>query len=109
MATDAHIAEAILGRFLPVGNVRIRKMFGEYALYLNGKMIAAIADKQLLVKMTAAGQSFLGSDAPLGHPYPGAKPHFLIDWEAKSPQWLAELALVTYEALSTPPPKKKKQ
>lgn len=98
MATDAHIAEAILGRFLPVGNVRIRKMFGEYALYLNGKMIAAIADKQLLVKMTAAG-----------HPYPGAKPHFLIDWEAKSPQWLAELALVTYEALSTPPPKKKKQ
>lgn len=109
MATEASIAEAILTRFQSAGNVRIQKMFGEYALYLHDKVIAAIADNQLLVKITAPGQSFLGTDAPLGHPYPGAKSHFLIDWETKSPQWLAELALVTYEALPTPPPKKKKQ
>lgn len=109
MGSQAEIAEAILERLLPIGPVRIRKMFGEYAVYLDDKMLAAIADNRLLVKRTDAGQSFLGPDAPLAAPYPGAKPHFLIDWEANSQEWLAELVLLTYEALPLPPAKKPKK
>ena len=55
MGSQAEVAEAILERLLPIGPVRIRKMFGKYAVYLDDKMLAAIADNRLLVKRTDAG------------------------------------------------------
>jgi TfoX/Sxy family transcriptional regulator of competence genes len=53
-----------------------KRMFGEYALYLDGKIVALICDDQLFLKATAEGRAYLGkvSEAP---PYPGAKNHFL--------------------------------
>lgn len=89
-------------------DVTARKMFGEYGIYCEGKMVAIVADDQLFVKPTAAGQAFVG-DNPMASPYPGAKPCFLIDgekWENQA--WLSELIRLTTVELPLPKPKMKK-
>jgi TfoX/Sxy family transcriptional regulator of competence genes len=54
-----------------------RKMFGEYALYLDGKVVALVCDDQLFLKPTPGAYLALPG-CPSGHPYPGAKLHLLV-------------------------------
>jgi TfoX/Sxy family transcriptional regulator of competence genes len=72
-----------------------RKMFGEYGLYCDGKMVAVIGDDQLFVKQTPGGRVHAGAVAEVS-PYPGAKLCLLIPgdrWE--DADWLAGLIRVT--------------
>ncbi len=83
-------------------NLAFRKMFGEYALYCQGKVVALVCDDELYIKPTQAGRTVLREiiEKP---PYKGAKPYFWISgdkWD--DDQWLAELFLVTAEALPVP-------
>lgn len=101
MATKQSTADYLVDQMTGAGDIRIRKMFGEYALYCNDKVVALICDDQLFVKPTDAGRDFLGSveEAP---PYPQAKPHFLIPeerWEER--EWLSQLILLTSDVLRT--------
>ena len=84
------------------GDVAARPMFGEYGLYLGGKLVALVCDDQLFVKPTAAGRA-LAPDAEEAPPYPGAKPSLLIDadrWD--DADWLGELLRVTAAELPLP-------
>ncbi|MGE4063587.1 MAG: TfoX/Sxy family protein [Rhodospirillaceae bacterium] len=83
--------------------VSAKKMFGEYGVYCDGKIVALVCDDQLFVKPTAAGRSLIGKvrEAP---PYPGAKPYFLIE-DLDDAEALSELIRVTAREL--PPPKAK--
>ena len=82
-----------------------KKMFGEYAVYCDGKIIALICDDQLFVKPTKAGRAFIG-DYSEAHPYPGAKPYLLITGEKwEDHEWLTTLFKISAEEL--PLPKKK--
>ncbi len=106
MASKQETVNFIVSKINQAGVVSAKKMFGEYGIYCDGKMVALVCDDQLYVKPTAAGKEFLGEtqDAP---PYPGAKDCFLIseeDWEDSS--WLTELIKRTTPEI--PLPKKKK-
>jgi len=81
-----------------------RKMFGEYALYLDGKVVALICDDQLFLKPTPAGLGYLGNatEAP---PFPGAKNFFLLSSELDDPDRLSGALRVTARALPEPRPK----
>ena len=81
-----------------------RKMFGEYALYLDGKVVALICDDQLFLKPTPEGLGYLGSvsEAP---PYPGAKNFYLLSSELDDSDRLSEALRVTARALPEPRPK----
>lgn len=83
-------------------------MFGEYALYCEGKDVALVCDNQLFVKPTEGGRAFIGdvNEAP---PYPGAKPSFLIDARVEDRQWISKLIRITYEELPEQKIKKKKK
>jgi TfoX/Sxy family transcriptional regulator of competence genes len=81
-----------------------RKMFGEYALYLDGKVIALVCDDQLFLKPTPEGQACLGR-APDAPPYPGAKNHFLLSAELDDPDALSQVLQLTARALPEPRPK----
>lgn len=90
------------------GAVSGRKMFGEYGIYCEGKMVALVCDDQLFIKPTAAGRALI-ADLREAPPYPGAKPCFLIEgdlWEDRA--WLSELVKVSARELPLPAPKKKK-
>ena len=87
------------------GGIAARKMFGEYAVYCEGKVVALICNNQLFVKPTPGGRSVIGRVVE-GLPYPGAKPWFLIEDRLDEREWLTELIRVTHAEL--PPPKLKK-
>ena len=89
-------------------DITYRKMFGEYALYSKGKVVALICDEQLFVKPTDAGRSYIG-DVVEAPPYPGAKNSFLIGDKIDDPDWLTELIRTTEAALPPPKPKKKRR
>ena len=82
-----------------------RKMFGEYALYLDGKVVALVCDNHLFVKPTPAGRAWL-PDAREASPYPGAKPHLLLEDEVEDRERLARLLLATAQELPPPKPKR---
>ena len=83
-------------------------MFGEYGVYCDGKMVAIIGDEQLFVRPTSGGRAF-AVEAEQVSPYPGAKPHLLIDaerWDDRD--WMTELVRITCAELPLPKPKKTK-
>jgi len=108
MASDLGFVEFVVEQIQNAGVIRYRKMFGEYALYCNDKVIALICDNQLFVKSTKAGESFIGKvvKAP---PYPGAKPSFLIEDQIEDREWLCDLVRLTEKELPIPKPKKSKK
>src|SRR3954471_16834449 len=86
--------------------VSAQKMFGEYMLYCNGKVIGLVCDDTLFIKITPQGKTHLGDQYQEGPPYPGAKPAIIIDGTLIEDQdWLHELVSITEKNL--PMPKKK--
>ncbi len=83
-------------------------MFGEYALYSKGKVVALVCDNQLFIKSTEAGKSFIG-DVVEAPPYPGAKLAFLIQDKIEDGEWLTQLITLTEEELPMPKPKSRKK
>jgi DNA transformation protein and related proteins len=96
----------ILEQIEAAGNVTARKMFGEYGVYCDGKIVALVCNDQLFVKPTAAGRAFAGAvdEAP---PYQGAKPSLLIAndrWDEA--EWMSELIRLTAQNLPAPKARK---
>jgi len=105
MASKQSTIDFILRQIGAAGSVSAKKMFGEYAIYCDGKVVALVCDDELFVKPTAAGEEFLGEIVERC-PYPGAKPYFLISQDKwKDGKWLAHLVRISAEEL--PLPKKK--
>ena len=55
MASDLSFVEYAAGQMHAAGAITFRKMFGEFALYCDGKVVALVCDNQLFVKSTAGG------------------------------------------------------
>ena len=104
MATDADYADYVREQAAGAGDVVLKKMFGEYGVYVDGVIVALACDNQLFLKPTPATAARL-ADAPMAPPYPGAKPHAVIDEWLDHPEALAALLRDTKNAL--PPAKAK--
>ena len=78
MATQKETIEFILGKLRDRSRFSARAMFGEYALYADGKVVALACDDRLYVKIVPASQALAGL-CEKGEPYPGAKPHYLVE------------------------------
>ena len=101
MATEQDFVEHIRSQSGLGAELSYRKMFGEYAIYLHGKVIAFACDNQLYLKPTDAGRTALGkvSEHP---PFPGAKAYFRIDEETEDRDLLRTVFQVTANALPLP-------
>jgi TfoX/Sxy family transcriptional regulator of competence genes len=82
-------------------------MFGEYALYADGKIFGLVCDNKLYIKPTISGRAYIKNvvESPA---YEGAKPSFLIEENVEDSQWLSELIRITIQELPEPKPKKAK-
>ena len=69
--------------------VSARTMFGEFALYVDGKVIGLVCDNTLYVKPTEPGRSILGTTVDRA-PYKGAKPHFCISKQLEDRELVPE-------------------
>ena len=83
-------------------------MFGEYALYHAGKVIALVCDNSLFIKPSAASLD-LAPNLPQNPPYPGAKSFPVADELLDDSEALRKLLLATSAALPLPKPKKKRR
>lgn len=105
MATDASFLEHVTETAGLGNRLTFKKMFGEYALYLDGKVVAFACDNSLFIKPSAAATK-LAPDLPVAPPYPGAKDYSVADELLDDPEALRRLIVET--AALMPPPKEKK-
>ena len=104
MPTQPSTIEYLLGQLNAAASTR--RMFGEYCLYYDNKVVGLVCDDQLFLKPTGKTLSFQDqtSDAP---PYPGAKNYYLVAEELWSDRsWLINAVEETAAALPLPKPKK---
>ena len=103
MASRADTMQYLVDQLAGLG-VTTRRMFGEYAIYLQGKVIGFICDDQFFLKPTEAAARLLESPH-LAAPWVGAKKYFLIIDELEQRDVLCRLVQVTANALPLPKPK----
>jgi TfoX/Sxy family transcriptional regulator of competence genes len=104
MATSAGSIEHLLDMLAPLP-LSARKMFGEYALYLDGKVVALVCDDQLFLKATPGAFAALPGNTT-GAPYPGAKFHLLVTEALDDPDRV--IAAIRAVAGDLPAPKPRK-
>lgn len=108
MASKQSTVDYICEQIVQAGTIRYRKMFGEYAIYCNEKVVAFVCDDQLFVKPTTAGRKLIEvlEEAPA---YPGSKMYYLISadlWEDR--EFMTRLITETASELPLPKVKKKR-
>ena len=107
--TDPSTVDFILDQTSSAGKVSARKMFGEYALYCNDKVVGLICNDTLYIKITPQGKAHLGPNYQEGHAYPGAKPSMVIGGDLiENRDWITTLITLTAKNLPKPKPKKRK-
>ena len=103
MATQPETMEFILDK---LGDDRFtaRRMFGEYALYGDGKTVGFICDDQLYVKILSASAA-LEDRCEKGEAYPGSKLYYVVDESLLSS--MEDLPQILLDMAQTIPAKKK--
>ena len=104
MATDRHFVDYVLEQAGLAGRIAARQMFGEYALYLDGTLVAWCADNSLYCKLVPATATLL-ADLPQQPLYPGSKAHALADALLDEPARLRAVLLALQALLPPPQPK----
>jgi hypothetical protein len=80
MASDAAFVEFLVDQMSDAGRIASRKMFGEYAINCDAKVVA----------------------------YPGAKQYFLVEDRFEDREWLSELIRITTREVPDSKPKEPK-
>lgn len=104
MACSQEYIEFVCSQISEAGYLEIKKMFGEYCVYLDEKPVILACDNTCYVKKVPEIEDLM-IDAECGYPYPGAKEHYILDIEHKS----EALKIVRVLALVLPYPKPKKK
>ncbi len=107
MATKQVFVDFVMSQIENAGEVEAKKMFGEYGLYVNGKMVGLVCDDRLFIKPTVSGRDYIRNVVEMP-PSEGAKPSFLIEEKIEDRNWLSELIRISLKELSPPKAKKKK-
>ena len=61
-------------------NVRYKKMFGDYMVYVDDKPIFLVCDSTVYIKKLEPLQELM-AEAECGIPYEGSKEHYILDIE----------------------------
>lgn len=107
MASSPSFVAYVCEQMAQAGEIRWRKMFGEYGIYCNDKIVALVCDDQLFVKPTEAGRALLAEPVLLP-PYPQGTPMFWID-AVDDAAFLSALIAATEQALPPPKPRRKRK
>jgi len=77
--SNPDLVQYIVEQAAKAGEVRARKMFGDYALYCDNKVVGLICDDYLYLKPFRQLEPLLHEeDRHMQPPYDGAKPHYVI-------------------------------
>ena len=79
MSTSRDFVEYVLSK-LKNSTFTVKAMFGEYALYVYGKVVGLICDNTLYIKILPVSIE-LEKECEKDSPYPGAKPYYVVTEE----------------------------
>ena len=105
MATDRAYVEFVIEQSGLGERIACRRMFGEYGIYVDGKIVAFACDNSLLVKASEATAP-LTAELPRRPPYPGCKPYPVADELLDDTDRLQALLVATARAMPEPGPRK---
>lgn len=106
MSTTQDYMEYVCEQIRGTGDIRYKKMFGEYMAYVNDKPVLLICDNTVYVKKLACIADLM-SNAEVGIPYTNASEYYILDIE-NAP--LAKETVTRLEAvIPIPKPKPKKK
>ena len=78
MACTTEFIEFVCDTLTPLGEVRSRKMMGDYVIYVNEKCVITACDNLAYVKKLPCIADLM-ADAECGCPYEGAKEAYILD------------------------------
>ena len=104
MASNTDFVQYIADQCSDAGEIVTKKMFGEYAIYCDGKIFGLICDDCFYLKPTASGKALLKT-VDMRPPYEGAKEYFYIA-DVDDRDYLSALVHETCKALPAPKAKK---
>ncbi len=105
MATTNEYIEYVCEQIKGVGEIRYKKMFGEFMVYVNDKPVIIVCDNVPFVKKQDCIKDIM-QNAQTGYPYNGAKEHYVLDIDNSE---LCKSIIIELEKVTPiPKPKKKK-
>lgn len=104
MACNSEFIDFVLEVLAPLGEVRARKMMGDYVVYLNEKCVITACDNTAFIKKHPCIAELM-QDAETACAYEGAKEGYILPFDdaAKARKVIATL----WEALPFPKSRKK--
>lgn len=104
MACSPEFLEFICDTLAPLGEVRSRKMMGDYVIYVNEKCVITACDNIAYVKKLPCIANLM-ADAECGCPYEGAKEAYILD--VNNPRKILKVVETIWEVLPFPKSQKK--
>jgi len=95
MASSQKTVDFLTDQIHSAGIIRSKKMFGEYAIYCDEKVVALICDDTLFVKMTDVSLQFLNA-SHISPPYPGAKNYLKVRNRLAHGSYFAYCRFITF-------------
>ncbi|MDR1432220.1 MAG: hypothetical protein LBI99_08875 [Propionibacteriaceae bacterium] len=103
MGTTLDYVEYVEDQVRGPWELRHRKMFGEYMVWVNDKPLLLVCDNTVFVKMLPEIEALMGG-AETGFPYEGAREHWVLNVDNSE---IAREVIAVLEA-AAPPPKPKR-
>ena len=103
MATTNEYIEYVCEQINGIGDIRYKKMFGEFMVYVNDKPVIIVCNNVPFVKKLDCITEKM-QNAEVGYPYKGAKEHYVLDIDNSE---FCKSIIIEIEKV-TPVPKKKK-
>lgn len=108
MATEKATVEGLIDLLSPVGEITAKRMFGEYALYVGGKVFAFVCDDTLFLKPLPEIAGLL-PEAEMAPAYPGSKDYYAVTSDLDEPERVVAAVRMMAGLLPEPKPKKPRQ
>ncbi|MCI8654356.1 MAG: transcriptional regulator [Clostridia bacterium] len=105
MATTNEYIEYVCEQIKGVGEIKYKKMFGEFMVYVNEKPVIIVCDNVPFVKQLDCIIDKM-SNAETGYPYKGAKEHYVLDID--NSEFCKDIIIELEKVTPIPKPKKKK-
>ena len=104
MATSREYALFVENLFRGVDGFSMKRMFGEYGIYLQGRVLGFLCDEQILLQDTPTARKLL-PNAERKELFPGSK-LFIIFSDEGNHHLLQSVAQAIWEELPVPKPRK---
>lgn len=105
MATTNEYIEYVCEQINGIGDIRYKKMFGEFMVYVNEKPVIIVCNNNTFVKKLECIEEMM-KDAKVGYPYKGAKEHYVLDID--NSDFCKKIVSKVEEVTPMPKPRKKK-